>query len=201
VSRWFLSYGFADVFDDLIVGAYPLDQDDVAMLAQMGIDRVLNLTEDVEYRPGDRETVEHALAHAGIAESRLPLTDYGGLPAGELETAVRAVGSWLDDGERTYLHCRAGWQRSAAVAAGVVAIRTGVDIDEALDHVRRRKPSADPLPHQRADLRRWWESRGAAGPPDPPVADEPEPGHAAGKSERDDGWSERDDGWSERDDG
>jgi len=159
MSRWFRSYGFADVFDDLIVGAYPLDQDDVDMLALMGIHRVLNLTEDEEYRPGDRDAVEHALDHAGIAESRLPLTDYGGLPAGELEAAVLAVGSWLDEGERTYLHCRAGWQRSAAVAAGVVAIRAGIDIDEALDYVRRRKPSADPLPHQRADLRQWWESR------------------------------------------
>jgi protein-tyrosine phosphatase len=159
MSRWFRSYGFADVFDDLIVGAYPLDQDDVDMLALMGIDRVLNLTEDDEYRPGDRDAVEYALDHAGIAESRLPLTDYGGLPPGQLEAAVRAVGSWLDEGERTYLHCRAGWQRSAAVAAGVVAIRAGIDIDEALEYVRRRKPSADPLPHQRADLRQWWESR------------------------------------------
>ena len=159
MSRWFRSYGFADVFDDLIVGAYPLDRDDVDTLAHMGIDRVLNLTEDEEYRPGDREEVERALAAAGIAESRLPLTDYAGLPAGELDAAVCTVDAWLDDGERTYLHCRAGWQRSAAVAAGVVAIRTGMDIDEALDHVRRRKPSADPLPHQRADLRRWWEWR------------------------------------------
>jgi protein-tyrosine phosphatase len=161
VSRWFRSYGFADVFDGLIVGAYPLDQDDVDTLAHMGVDRVLNLTEDDEYQPGDREQVERALADAGIAESRLPLTDYGRLPAGEIEAAVRAVGGWLDEGERTYLHCRAGWQRSAAMAAGVVAIRTGIDIDDALDYVRRRKPSADPLPHQRADLRRWWESRGA----------------------------------------
>jgi protein-tyrosine phosphatase len=185
VSRWFRSYGFADVFDDLIVGAYPLDRDDVATLAQIGIDRVLNLTEDVEYRPGDREAVERALADAGIAESRLPLTDYGGLPAGELETAVHAVGSWLDNGERTYLHCRAGWQRSAAVAAGVVAIRAGVDIQEALDHVRRCKPSADPLPHQRADLRRWWESRRVVGQPDPTVASKP--GRDAGECRRDPG--------------
>ena len=170
MSRWFRSYGFADVFDDLIVGAYPLDQYDVEMLAHIRIDRVLNLTEDEEYRPGDREEVERALADAGIAELRLPLTDYGGLPAGELEAAVRTVGSWLDEGERTYLHCRAGWQRSAAVAAGVVAVRTGVDIDEALDLVRRRKPSADPLPHQRADLRRWWEWRRQAGADGPAEA-------------------------------
>ena len=89
----------------------------------------------------------------------MPLTDYGGLPADELEAAVQEVNAWLDQGERTYLHCRAGWQRSAAVAAGVVAVRTGVDIDEALDNVQERKPSADPLPHQRADLRRWWDGR------------------------------------------
>ena len=162
MSRWFRSYGFADVYDDLIVGAYPLDQDDVEVLARMGIRRVMNVCEDQEYPPGDREQVARALVGAGIAESRLPLTDYGGLPAGDIEAAVRAVDSWLDDGQRAYVHCRAGWQRSAAIAAGVVAARTGMDVDDALDYVRRRKPSADPLPHQRADLRRWWEGRSEA---------------------------------------
>lgn len=160
MSRWFRSYGFADVFDDLLVGAYPLDPDDVEMLARMRVRRVLNLTEDDEYAPGDRAAVEHALAAAGIQERRLPLTDYGGLPPDVLEEAVQAVNAWLDEGARTYVHCRAGWQRSAAVAAGAVAMRTGVDIDEALDTVQQRKPSADPLPHQRVDLRRWWDGRG-----------------------------------------
>jgi protein-tyrosine phosphatase len=163
VSRWFRSYGFADVLDDLLVGAYPLDSSDVATLQQMGIRRVLNLAEDEEYRPGDREEVERALSAAGIEERRLRLTDYGGLPPAALEAAVRAVNDWLDNSRRTYLHCRAGWQRSAAVAAGVVAVRTGRDIDEALDYVQLRKPSADPLPHQREDLRRWWETRGDRG--------------------------------------
>ena len=159
MSRWFRSYGFADVFDDLLVGAYPLDQDDVDVLARLGIRRVLNLTEDAEYRPGDRLEVQQALAAAGIEERRIRLTDYGRLPPETLDAAVQEVNAWLDQGERTYVHCRAGWQRSAAVAAGIVAIRTGIDIDAALDHVQEHKPSADPLPHQRADLRRWWEAR------------------------------------------
>ncbi|HET6866279.1 MAG TPA: hypothetical protein VFH80_10160 [Solirubrobacteraceae bacterium] len=163
MSRWFRSYGFADVFDDLLVGAYPLDSSDVATLGQMGIRRVLNLAEDEEYRPGDREEVERALSAAGIEERRLRLTDYGGLPPAALEAAVQEVNDGLDNGMRTYLHCRAGWQRSAAVAAGVVAVRTGRDIDEALDYVQLRKPSADPLPHQREDLRRWWETRSDRG--------------------------------------
>jgi protein-tyrosine phosphatase len=161
VSAWFRTYGFADVFEGLTIGAYPLDADDVGMLEWVGVERVLNLVEDEEYRPGEREAVEAALASAGIEEHRLNLTDYGRLPADDLESAVQEVNAWLDDGARTYLHCRAGWQRSAAVAAGVVALRGGIDIDEALAYVQARKPSADPLPHQREDLRRWWASRTA----------------------------------------
>jgi hypothetical protein len=56
VSRWFRSYGFADVLDDLLVGAYPLDPDDVEMLARMRVRRVLNLTEDDSRRPGSRRS-------------------------------------------------------------------------------------------------------------------------------------------------
>lgn len=161
VSNWFRTYGFADVLDDLLIGAYPLDAEDVSMLEWMGIERILNLVADEEYEPGEHEAVEESLVRAGIQECRLTLTDYGGLPSEELEDAVQEVIDWLDDGARTYIHCRAGWQRSAAVAAGVVALREGIEIDDALAHVQARKPSADPLPHQREDLRRWWATRRA----------------------------------------
>ena len=30
VSRWFRSYGYAEVLDDLVIGAYPVDQTDVS---------------------------------------------------------------------------------------------------------------------------------------------------------------------------
>jgi protein-tyrosine phosphatase len=159
MSNWFRTYGFANVLDDLLIGAYPLDADDVAMLHWVGVRGVVNLVEDTEYRPGERASVAAAIKSKGIEEHRIGLTDYGGLPPDELEAAVQDVNDLLDQGVRTYLHCRAGWQRSAAVAAGVVALRDGLDIDEALDFVRRRKPSADPLPHQREDLRRWWLGR------------------------------------------
>ena len=76
MSAWFLTYGFADVLDDLLIGAYPLDDDDVTMLSRMGIRRVLNLSEDREYGPGERERVQAALAAAGIEEHRVALTDY-----------------------------------------------------------------------------------------------------------------------------
>lgn len=159
MSEWFSLYGFADVDDELLVGAYPLDVGDVQMLERLGVRRVLNLVEDEEYAPGQRPAVRAALAAAGIEETRMKLTDYGRLPPDALENAVETVASWLDEGVRSYVHCRAGWQRSAAVAAGVIALRDGIEIEDALSRVRARKPSANPLPHQREDLVRWWRER------------------------------------------
>jgi hypothetical protein len=174
MSTWFRSYGFADVHKELVIGAYPLDEDDVGMLRMLGVDRILNLVQDSEYRPGEREDVEDALAQAGIEEYRQDLTDFGSLPSIDLEQAVVRVIEWLDEGHRVYVHCRAGWQRSAAIAAGVVAIREQLSIDDALAAVQARKPSADPLPHQRDDLAGWWEERTGDGvapspPPTPPA--------------------------------
>ena len=159
MSRWFERYGFADVADDLIIGAYPLDSSDVKQLAHLGVVHVLNLASDAEYPSGRRAEVTRALAAAGIDEKRLDLEDFGHLPAAELEAGVTTVVAWLGRGERTYVHCRAGWQRSAAVAAGALAIMDDVDIETALVNVQRRKPTADPLAHQRAELKEWWSQR------------------------------------------
>jgi ADP-ribosyl-[dinitrogen reductase] hydrolase len=148
MSGWFERFGFAEVGDGLLVGAYPVDADDVAALC-----------EDVEYREGQRDALSAALETAGIEERRLPVPDYGHLAAEHIERAVGEVTQELEAGHRVYLHCRAGWQRSATVAAGVVALREGLDIGPALETVRERKPTAEPLEHQRADLVAWWDAR------------------------------------------
>jgi predicted protein tyrosine phosphatase len=159
VSTWFDTYGFAGVYPRLIIGAVPLDRRDVRRLDQMGVERVLNLVQDDEYQPGVRAAVSDAYGKAGIDERRFATIDYGGLTPELLDDSVAAVNAWLDEGHTVYLHCRAGWQRSAAVAAAVIATRDHVNVDEAVATVRTRKPSADPLPHQRDDLRRWWSGR------------------------------------------
>ena len=164
MSSWFLSYGVAEIADNLMVGPYPQDAEDVAMLRRAGVKRVLNLVRDDEYEPGDREVVLAAYADAGIVERRIGLTDYAGLPGEALDRAVRLLSDWLDEDGRTYVHCRAGWQRSPAIVAAAIAAREGIEIDDALAIVQERKPSADPLPHQREDLRRWWEQRKARTP-------------------------------------
>lgn len=159
VSEWFERFGRAEVAGGLVSGSYPCDADDVVALAADGITCVMNLCEDREYEPGDRAAVTAAYAARSIAEERVTVTDYGNLMPGAIEVAARRVSDWLGDGERVYVHCRAGWQRSAVVAAAALALHDDIDPEEALARIKRRKPSSEPLPHQLQDLRRWWRMR------------------------------------------
>jgi atypical dual specificity phosphatase len=159
MSDWFGRFGFAEVGDGLLVGAYPLDGEDVARIAGADVDVVYNLVEDTEYDAGARDAVETALDAAGVRERRLPLVDYGSLSRAAIDQAVDEILDDLEQGRRVYLHCRAGWQRSATVAGGVLALREGLEIQEALAVLSERKPSAEPLGHQREDLIAWWRAR------------------------------------------
>jgi len=159
MSAWFERFGFAEVADGLVVGAYPQDADDVAAIRADGVTRIFNLVQDVEYEAGARDACSATLADAGIEERRVEVIDYGSLLPGQIELAAKTALDWLEQGERVYLHCRAGWQRSAAVAAAVVALRDEVEPAEALRRIRARKPTAKPLSHQRDDLECWWALR------------------------------------------
>jgi len=159
MSDWFERFGFAEVGDGLLVGAYPVDADDVGAIARAGAQVLVNLCQDEEYGEGQRDALAAALESAGIEERRMPVVDYGSLPGETIERAVREVTGELEAGRRVYLHCRAGWQRSAAIAAGAVAVREGLDVEAALARVRDRKPTAEPLAHQRSDLLAWWRAR------------------------------------------
>jgi len=120
MSDWFEHYGFAEVGDNMLMGAYPQDAADVAALAGAGVTRIFNLVQDLEYDDGARDACVSALAAAGIDERRVELVDFGSLPAAQIEEAAAAVLAWLDEGERVYVHCRAGWQRSATVVAAII---------------------------------------------------------------------------------
>jgi len=159
VSEWFQRFGYAAVADGLVTGAYPVDAGDVAALSAADIDVAYNLCQDVEYAEGQREAVQQALIRAGIDERRQQFEDFGNLSGAALDRAVGDVVAELEAGRRVYLHCRAGWQRSATVAAAVIALREDLSLQQALSVLCQRKPTAEPLAHQRDDLMRWWQAR------------------------------------------
>lgn len=162
MSAWFREYGWGAVAPALFTGSYPQDAADVAALHAVGITTVVNLCRDEEYRPGARAAVAAAYAEAGIVEHRLSSVDYGGLAPELLERGAATAAAALDAGHRVYVHCRAGWQRSATVAAATLVARDGIDATAALRTIRRRRPDARPLPHQVEDLLAWQAGRQGA---------------------------------------
>jgi atypical dual specificity phosphatase len=161
VSEWFEKFGLGavDASGRLVTGAFPTDADDVAALSDLGIEAVVNLCQDSEYPEGARDRVEAAMRAAGIEERRVGLVDFAGFGPAQLEAAVSEVLRQLESGRRVYLHCRAGQQRSTAVAAGALALHDRVSLDQALTEIRERKPDARPLEHQLVDLRTWYGAR------------------------------------------
>jgi atypical dual specificity phosphatase len=161
MSEWFVTFGLAAVDSEhrLFIGAIPTDHGDVGALSERNIEVVVNLCKEDEYPDGARVDVETALTRAGIDEQRFPFTDHGDLAAAQLDAAVGEVVRQLDSGRRVYVHCRAGRQRSSAVATAALALREGVSLDEALDEIRRRKPDALPLEHQWLELKSWYQKR------------------------------------------
>lgn len=161
MSAWFDRFGFGRIDAQLLSGSMPADAGDVAQLRAAGVTAVVNLCDELEYDEGEYEDVAAAYAASGITETRLPTEDHGHLLPGLLERATDAVLARMGAGDVVYVHCRAGWQRSATVAAATLARRDDLTLDDALDVVRRGRPDADPLPHQREDLRTWWRLRRA----------------------------------------
>lgn len=161
MSAWFERFGYAVVGEGFLAGAMPSDAPDVLTLRRARVSVVYNMCEDSEYE-GPRAGIEAALAGARITERRVPTADYGGLAPALLDELVDGIDADLEAGRRVYLHCRAGWQRSAAVAAAVIALREGLDLERALAVLRERKPTADPLEHQWDDVRAWWAAREAS---------------------------------------
>ena len=156
MSGWFEHYGFAEVGDNLLMGAYPQDADDVAELSQAGVTRIFNLVQDIEYEPGARDGCVAALAAAGIDEQRVELVDFGSVPAAQIERRRRpsCAGSTRASA-CTCTAARAGSARRPSSRRSSRCARASTSA-KALQVLRERKPTANPLMHQRADLLDWW---------------------------------------------
>lgn len=150
---------YSRLSDRLLAGAMPHAREHVDALSAEGVTVVVNLCELREYWDGERELVTAAYAELGIDERHLPVKDGSTVPAAVLDQALQAAGAGV-----VYVHCRGGRERSATVAAALLAESEQLDIDDALARARIRRPVFAPLPWQVETLRAW---RRAADPGQP----------------------------------
>ena len=141
---------YSRINDRLLAGAMPHAREHVDALAAEGVTVVVNLCELREYWDGERELVVAAYTESGIVEQHLPVKDGSTVSAAVLDQALRAAGDGV-----TYVHCRGGRERSATVAAALLADAEQLGIDDALEQARARRPVFAPLPWQVETLRAW----------------------------------------------
>lgn len=129
----------------LKIGEYPTP-DDVSWLgSEHGVRAVLSLQDDIDlmYKSIDAPSLQSAYEGAEIAFARFPVVD------GDVEDLASLLGpiletldGFLSGGLLTYVHCNAGFNRAPTVAIAYLHAYRGMDLDEAHEFVRKRRPCA-----------------------------------------------------------
>ena len=91
----------------------------------------------------------------------LPVVDWAGPSPETIHTGVGFIRQMVDERRSIYIHCFAGVGRSPIMAAGYF-VSKGMSADEALAHVKSRRPATDPNKQQIRYLRtfeRQWRER------------------------------------------
>lgn len=141
---------------ELLYGRNPLTAKDVETLIAAGVTRVLDLREDHEWEKTGRHGREAvaALDWCNVERESVPVVD-GNAPSYEqLDHTWQILSEAPADGA-TYIHCRAGIERTGSVIAAFLARRDGRSFDDTLRHLSESNAGLHPLPYQAEIVRRW----------------------------------------------
>jgi ADP-ribosyl-[dinitrogen reductase] hydrolase len=146
-----------EIAPGVFAGRAPIFRRDVWRLRALGITHILDLREDHEWDgPGRRGTSAIAeIDRLGVARLRVAIKDMGTPQSGDLDQAVSFMDTALHLGGKVFLHCRAGVQRTGAIAAAWYARREHCSVDEAIQRLRERRPDLEPMVFQVAAARTW----------------------------------------------
>ncbi len=141
----------------IAAGRNPLSARDVAQLGAAGITHVLDLREETEWTlPRFGSAAIEAMTKMGIQRLHVPVADMGAPNAPDLGRAV----AWIDkalaqSNAKVYLHCRAGMERTAAIAIAFWVAREGISYDAAFRNLKGKRAIFQPLPGQEKAVREW----------------------------------------------
>lgn len=143
--------------DHILLGLYIGPIEDVAE-SPTDYDAILSVCQD-NRRANVPETVPYH--HVELADDEQSEAAWGG--SCSYQTFANAA-DWLRNthsmlfegsGSDTLVHCHNGVNRSVAVTAAYLGCRYGVDVGEAINLIRRKRPVADPNDLMRRHTRRY----------------------------------------------
>ena len=128
------------VDEHVAVGALPSARF-LRQLADAGISALVNLC--VEYSGNER-----SLAALSMTQLHLPTLDYHRPCADDIARAVDFIKEQIEEGKKTYIHCKAGRGRSVTIAVGYLMATRQISANEAFLHIKSIRPNIDSdIPH------------------------------------------------------
>jgi len=130
------------VWTQLLVGEYPEPDDAGWLHTQHGVTAVLSLQDegDLASKGLVLARLEEAYGRHGVKFARIPVPDGDDRHlVARLDDIVGLLASWLEAGERVYLHCNAGLNRAPTAAIAYLHAHVGLRLSEAVEHVKRQR--------------------------------------------------------------
>lgn len=150
-------FSFDWLDSQMAAGRNPLTARDIQILQEADITHILDLRESHEWNPPHLGIeAMNALQEAEITRLHLPIIDTQPPHNTDFDAAAR----WLETvlsapGNKVYIHCRAGMERTAAILCAVFARRHHVSFEESLETLKQKRPIFAPLPGQVRAAKEW----------------------------------------------
>lgn len=150
-------FEFDEIAERVHAGRAPLFRREVWALRAAGITHILDLREEREWAQRGHKGMSAIteIDALGLTRLHVPVADVTAPLSHHMDDAVAFIEAALHVGGTVYLHCRAGMQRTASVAAAWYARDQGCTVMDAVRRLRERRPIFDPLYEQVQAAQRW----------------------------------------------
>jgi len=148
-DKWEWTLNWDEVVEgQILVGSCPRSADDARrLMEEAGVDAIVSLQSDacIEALEIPLEEVKATFLEGGAVYARVAVRDFDhNDQAAMLPEAVRILGGLVARGHTVYCHCTAGINRATLTVVGYLTFLKGYRLDDAVDHVRSRRPVAHP---------------------------------------------------------
>ena len=127
----------------IYIGPYPQSENDFKLIAQSGIDAILNVQSDKDliFRQINHQLQLKQAKNLGLTIHRYPIEDFNQEDLSEkLKGAGDLLNKLMKAGKTVYVHCTAGMSRAAATVIIYLVLYEGYNVEEAVNFCKKHRP-------------------------------------------------------------